>query len=92
MDMPKHYDKRARIETALKAIESGKVSIIDVIKGTVEGSKQTTYEVNTLDNTCRNGLEICRDLEFNCDPALGQVCYHIMAVRYLLKNTEVKIV
>ncbi len=80
------YDKRKRIETAIKAIEAGRVSLnLDGISGTVEGSKKTTYEVNTNDNTCRNGLETCRDLEFNCDPALGQVCYHILAVK-LLQN------
>jgi len=80
------YDKRKRIETAIKAIESGKVALNhDGFTGTVEGSKKTTYEVNTNDNTCINGLEACRDLNFNCDPALGQICYHILAVK-LLQN------
>jgi len=82
------YDKRTRIEKAIKAIESGKVSSIDAIKGTVEGSSNVSYEVNTLDNTCRNGQTICKDLEYNCDPALGQVCYHILSVRML--KTEAK--
>jgi len=82
------YDKRIRLENAIKAIEAGKVSIIDEFRGTVEGSTKTTYEVNTNDNTCINGLECCRDLNYNCDPALGQVCYHILAVRYLLEHKE----
>jgi len=84
--MTRNYDKRIRIEHAIKAIEAGKVALNhDSITGTVEGSKKTTYEVNTNDNTCRNGLEICRDLEYNCDSGLNQVCYHIIAVK-MLKN------
>ena len=87
------YDKRSRIERALKAVEQGRVSIdSDKIKGTVQGSKKDTYEVNILDDTCRNGLEICRDLEFNCDPALGNVCYHILAVRILKNPLKVSII
>jgi len=82
------YDKRTRLETAIKAIEAGKISILDASKGTVKGSSNITYEVNIKDNTCINGLECCRDLNFNCDPALGQVCYHILAVK-LLQNKEI---
>ena len=88
--MTKHYDKRIRLESALKAVESGKVALNhDGIRGTVEGSNKTTYEVNTNDNTCINGLECCRDLNYNCDAALGEVCYHIMAVRLLQKPVRI---
>jgi len=89
--MTNQYDKRIRLESAIKAIESGKVSLNhDGITGTVEGSKKTTYEVNTNDNTCINGLECCRDLNYNCDPALGQVCYHIIAVKLLQKPVRIQ--
>jgi len=83
------YDKRNRIEKAIKTIESGKVSILDTSKGTVKGSSNVTYEVNIKDNTCRNGQTICKDLEYNCDPALGQVCYHILAVKLLHGYKEI---
>jgi len=90
--MTKYYDKRIRLEKAIKAIEDGKISILDASKGTVEGSSNVTYEINIHDNTCRNGQTICKDLEYNCDPALGQVCYHILAVRMLLNPHQAQIV
>ena len=76
------YDKRIRLESALSLVETGKVARsnhVDVF--TVQGLTDLYY-VNITDETCHDSHgQQCKDLRYNCDPTLGQVCKHILGAR-----------